>query len=103
MKPIMSTVLLIHASILLGQVAEVEIFGLNDQPRFTKIDDRYFNEIFENKNGAYNFTDKLIALHNHSARTSESTKSNYFGVLKNIYNRKLTFIIGKQMERNYGF
>jgi len=86
-KTLIFTVLvLFQAGIIFGQKSEVQKCGLNNEPNITKNEAKYFNEVFKDKRGEFDFTEKVIAFFTGSSGTTKSNKSNYFNRLKNENN-----------------
>ncbi len=75
--------LIFYSNILFSQLSEVENCGLNDSPELTIIEANYFNEVFEEKRGEFDFKNKKIAFYEGSSGTVRSNKFDYFRKLKN--------------------
>ncbi len=75
--------MLFQASILFGQISEVQKCGLDDDPNLNDTEAKYFNEVFKDKRGDFDFSEKRIAFYRGSAGTTLSSKSNYFYRFKN--------------------
>ncbi len=73
---------LCQASILFGQISEVQKCGLDDESNINTFEAKYFNEVFKDKRGNFDFTEKVIAFYTGSSGTTQSNKSNYFNGLK---------------------
>ena len=80
---ISSLFILFQTSILVAQVAEIEKCGLDDHPKLESYEANYFNQVYEDKKGTFDFSGKVIAFYTGSAGTTKSSKSNYFGGLRN--------------------
>lgn len=88
MKILISTLIaLFQASILFGQVSEVEKCGTDDNAHVNSYEAKYFNEVFKNKKGEFDFSGKVVAFYTGSSGTTISVKSNYFKGLENSNNR----------------
>tara|TARA_B100000809_G_scaffold152297_1_gene149645 strand:- start:5073 stop:5519 length:447 start_codon:yes stop_codon:yes gene_type:complete len=89
MKILISTLfVLFQTSILFGQITEVQNCGLDNEPNTNKSEAGYFNEVFMDKRGPFDFTEKVIAFYTGSSGTTKSDKSRYFSGLKNANNEK---------------
>ena len=66
-----------------SQTSEIQQCGLNNYPTLSLVEANYFNEVFLDRRGGFNFTNKAIAYFNGSDGTTRSKKSDYFGAIKN--------------------
>ena len=88
MKNILSILIVLSATGLFGQTSEWEKCGLNNNPELNEYEAKYFNEVFKERKGSFNFTGKTIAYYSGSLGTTKSEKSNYFRCLKNAINNE---------------
>ncbi len=68
---------------LLGQTIELEKCGLNDSSELNQYESDYFNVVFKDRKGDFDFKGKTVAYYTGSSGTTKSNKSNYFHGLKN--------------------
>ncbi|MEM6806201.1 MAG: hypothetical protein AAF696_32685 [Bacteroidota bacterium] len=68
--------------ILSAQVSAVAKCGLDDQALLNEFEAHYYNEVFADRRGDFDFKGKMIAYFRGSAGSSLSNKSNYFYVVK---------------------
>lgn len=71
---------------LIGQISEIEKCGLDDAPWLKSYEVNYFNQVFEEKRGTFDFSGKVIAFYKGSSGTTKSRKSDYFKGLKQANN-----------------
>ncbi|NMM48902.1 hypothetical protein [Marinigracilibium pacificum] len=79
-------IVLFQANMLFGQVSEVDKCGLEDNAHLNSYEAKYFNEVFKDRKGEFDFSRKVIAFFTGSSGTTMSVKSNYFKSLKNSNN-----------------
>lgn len=80
---IVSIFVLFCSTFLFGQVSQVEKCGLDDNATMNVYEAKYFNEVFKEKKGKFDFSGKVIAFYTGSAGTTKSDKSSYFKGPKN--------------------
>ena len=86
MKIFISGLIIFFSAGLFGQTTEWQKCGLNDNSTLNEYEVKYFNEVFLDKKGDFDFTGKSIDYFSGSSGTTKSKKSNYFRHLKNANN-----------------
>jgi len=88
MKIFISGLLLFFVTGLFGQTTEWKKCGIDDSPTLNEYEAKYFNEVFQDRKGNFDFTGKSIAYFSGSSGTKKAKKSDYFRHLKHANNGK---------------
>ncbi len=88
LKALINILLLLFSCGLLAQTDQWKKCGLDDGASLNQYEAEYFNEVFQDRRGDFNFTGKKIAYFTGSLGKSNSNKSTYFNNLKYANNGK---------------
>ncbi|OFY90553.1 MAG: hypothetical protein A3K10_10245 [Bacteroidetes bacterium RIFCSPLOWO2_12_FULL_31_6] len=82
-KGIFGILLIFFITTLFGQTTEWNKCGLDNLSSLNDFEVLYFNEVFQNRKGDFDFNGKTVAYYTGSSGTTISKKSYYFNGLKN--------------------
>ncbi|MEX1191560.1 MAG: hypothetical protein WEA99_06265 [Brumimicrobium sp.] len=79
---IFTILILFMSASLFAQTTELEKCGIDDHSTLNEFEAEYFNEVFLDRRGDFDFTDKKVAYFAGSSGFTKSDKSNYFNTVK---------------------